>query len=149
MATGFFTEEVRGRSGRTGFRIETLDGRTARLAAAGGREGGPRVGRYAVDVAAIDAVCDALEPRGGVELVVVDEIGKMECLSPAFVRAVRRALSGPVPVLGSVALWGGGFIEEARRMAGVEVIALTRESRDRLVPEIAARIASAALSGPE
>jgi nucleoside-triphosphatase len=142
-ASGFYTQEIRGRAGRTGFRIVTLDGRTARLATVGGGDGGPRVGRYAVDVAALDAVCDALEPHAGVDLVVVDEIGKMECLSPAFVIAARRALSGPVPVLGSVARAGGGFIAEAKRMQGVEVIALARESRDRLAHDIAARLSGA------
>jgi nucleoside-triphosphatase len=136
---GFYTEEVRGRGGRTGFRIVTLDGRTARLATARG-EGGPRVGRYTVDVAAPEAVCDVLEPAPAVDAVVVDEIGKMECLSPAFVEATRRALSGPLPILGTIALAGGGFIAEAKRMARVEVVALSRESRDQLPAEIARRI---------
>jgi nucleoside-triphosphatase len=137
---GFYTEEVRGRAGRTGFRIVTLDGRTARLATVRG-DGGPRVGRYTVDVAALEAVCDVLEPGAAVDAVVIDEIGKMKCLSPAFVRAARRALAGTVPVLGTVALAGGGFIAESKRMAGVEVISLSRENRDRLPAEIARRLA--------
>jgi len=140
--SGFYTEEVRGRTGRTGFRIVTLDGRTARLATAGG-VGGPRVGRYGVHLAALEALCDALEPRPGVHAVVIDEIGKMECLSPAFVRAARRALTGPVPVLGTVALAGGGFIAEAKRLPAVEVITLSRENRDRLPAEVAARLSIA------
>ncbi len=140
--TGFYTEEVRGRTGRTGFQIVTLDGRTARLATAGGK-GAPRVGRYTVHLAALELVCeDALEPSPGVDAIVIDEIGKMECLSPAFVRAARDALSGPVPVLGTVALAGGGFIAEAKRMPGVEVVALSRENRDRLPAEISARLAA-------
>jgi nucleoside-triphosphatase len=138
--TGFYTEELRGRAGRTGFRIVTLDGRTARLATAGG-QGGPRVGRYTVHLDALEAACDTLEPGPGVDAVVIDEIGKMECLSPAFVRAARRALSAPVAALGTVALSGGGFIAEAKRLPGVEVVPLTRENRDRLPAEIAARIA--------
>jgi len=143
--TGFYTEEIRGRAGRTGFRIATLDGREARLATVGGEggEGGPRVGRYTVLLAALEAICeDALEPRAGVDAVVIDEIGKMECLSPAFVRAARGALSGMVPVLGTIAEAGGGFIAEAKRMPGAEVIALSRENRDRLPAQIAARFAA-------
>ncbi len=140
--TGFYTEEVRGRTGRTGFRIVTLDGRTAQLATAGG-VGGSRVGRYTVHLAVLEAVCeDALEPRAGIDVVVIDEIGKMECLSPAFVRAARRALSGPVPVLGTVALAGGGFIAEAKRMPGGEVITLSRENRDWLPAQVAAWLAA-------
>jgi nucleoside-triphosphatase len=145
--TGFYTEEIRGHTGRTGFRIVTLDGRTAQLATVGAK-GGPRVGRYSVHVPALDAVCDALEPRPGIDAVVIDEIGKMECLSPAFVLAVRRALSAPVPVLASVALSGGGLIAEAKGMPGVEVIPLSRENRERLPDEIAARLAGAGRGGP-
>jgi nucleoside-triphosphatase len=145
--SGFYTEEVRGRAGRTGFRIVTLDGRTTQLATAGG-DGGPRVGRYVVHVAALEAVCAAaLEPRPGIDGIIIDEIGKMECLSPAFVGAARRALSGPVPVLGTVALAGGGFIAEAKRLPGVEVITVSRESRDRLPVEIAARLAGTRRDG--
>jgi nucleoside-triphosphatase len=138
---GFFTEEVRGRGGRTGFRIVTLDGRTARLATIGG-DGGPRVGRYTVDVAALEVVCDVLEAGAGIDALVIDEIGKMECLSPAFVAAARRALSGTVAVLGTVALAGGGFIAEAKRTPGVEVVELSRENRDRLPAELAARLSA-------
>jgi nucleoside-triphosphatase THEP1 len=137
---GFFTEEVRGHGGRTGFRLVTLDGRTARLATAGG-EGAARVGRYAVDVAALGATCDALEPAPDTDAIIVDEIGKMECLSPTFVRAARRALSSDVAVLGTVARTGVGFIAEAKRLPGVEVISLSREDRDRLPAELAARLA--------
>lgn len=57
-----------------------------------------------------------------------------------LVRAAGRALSGPVPVLGTVALRGGGFIAEAKRLPGVEVIPLSRENRDGLPGEIAARL---------
>jgi nucleoside-triphosphatase len=140
-ARGFYTEEVRGPRGRTGFRMVTLDGRTAQLATTAAARG-PRVGRYAVDLAALDALCtDALAPRSGDQLVVIDEIGRMECLSPTFVAAARGALSGPLAVLGTVALSGGGFIEEAKRLPGVEVITLSRENRDRLPEEIARRLA--------
>ena len=136
-ATGFYTEEIR-------VGLVTLDGRTAQLATAG-RDGGPRVGRYTVHLASLEAIVeDTLEhaPRG--DVVVIDEIGKMECLSPVFVRAARRALSGAVPVLGSVASAGGGFIAEAKRLPGVEVILLSRESRDRLPAAVAARLAASA-----
>ena len=140
--TGFYTEELRGRAGRSGFQLVTLDGRTARLATVGGVPG-PRVGRYTVHLPALEAVCeDVLEPRPGIDLVVIDEVGKMECLSPAFVRSARRVLYGPVPVLGTVAVAGGGFIAEAKRLAGVEVIPLSRENRERLPGEVAARLAA-------
>jgi nucleoside-triphosphatase len=136
---GFYTEEIRGRSGRTGFRVVTLDGRTAPLATLQDR-GGPRVGRYSVHLDEFEAVAlSQLDSSQGVDLIVVDEIGKMECHSPAFVALARRVLTAPMPFLGTVALSGSGFVAEAKSVSGVTVIAISRENRDRLPAEIADR----------
>jgi ABC-2 type transport system ATP-binding protein len=98
------------------------------------------VGRYSVRVAEFEAVAlPALEPRPEVQLLV-DEIGKMECLSPGFVAAARRALSSPVPLLGTVAVAGDGFIAEAKRAPGVQVFAITRENSDRPPPRRSRRL---------
>jgi nucleoside-triphosphatase len=48
---------------------------------------------------------------------VVDEIGKMECLSERFVASMRRLLAGKVPVVATIARRGGGFIAEVKRHA--------------------------------
>src|SRR2546426_636202 len=82
-ATGFFTREMRDRGTRRGFMMQTLDGRTAVLADVGGE--GPQIGRYRVRIRELETVgVPALALRRGVRLVVVDEIGKMECLSERF-----------------------------------------------------------------
>jgi nucleoside-triphosphatase len=137
---GFYTEEIRSSGARTGFRVVTLDGRTARLASVG-HGAGPRVGRYTVHLAEFEAIAlPQLAPQPNIGLVVIDEIGKMECLSPAFVAAARRALMATVPLLGTVALVGGGFVAEARRAPGVAVVTVTPENRDQLPAELAARL---------
>jgi len=64
----------------------------------------------------------ALAARPGVRLVVVDEIGKMESLSPRFAAAVRAALDSPVPVLGTIARSGGALIAEVRRRPDVTLV---------------------------
>lgn len=139
-AAGFYTEEVRGRAGRTGFRVVGLDGSAGRLASVGS-QGGPRVGRYVVHVSDFEAVAlPQLEIRPGLELLVIDEIGKMECLSPAFVAAARKALAAPVPLLATVALAGGGLIAEAKRAQGVAVVSVSTENRDVLPARLAARL---------
>ena len=139
-AAGFYTEEVRTRAGRTGFRVVGLDGSAGRLASVGGH-GGPRVGRYVVHVSEFEAVAlPQLDIRPGLELLVIDEIGKMECLSPAFVAAVRRALAAPVPLLATVARAGGGLIAEAKRAQGVEVVSVSPGNRDVLPARLAARL---------
>ena len=140
-AAGFFTREIRERGVRRGFAIRTLDGRTAVLASVSLPEG-PRVGRYWVDVGALEAVAvPALTPRQGVRLLVVDEIGKMECLSGRFCDAVRRALDAPLSVLATIAQQGGGFIAEVRRREDVTLHEVTRENRAASVRWVLAALA--------
>jgi len=86
---GFFTEELRSRGERVGFRIVTLDGRRQPMAGVDLRSP-HRVGRYGVDVAAIDALAEATLAPEAAEVFLVDEIGKMECASRTFVDAMRR-----------------------------------------------------------
>jgi len=136
---GFYTDEVRVGGVRQGFRLVALDGEQ-RMIAEVRRPGPPRVGKYGVDVAAIDAVARrVLAPDPQVRLFVIDEIGKMECLSQAFVDAVHSLLAAGQPLFATVALKGGGLIEEVKRYPRAQLIQLTHENRDR-VPEQVARV---------
>ncbi len=137
--SGFYTAEERGPHGRTGFRVVTLDGREGLLARAGAGDG-PRVGRYTVLLRSFEATAlPSLELREGVDVYVLDEIGKMECCSPRFVAAARRLLDSGVPLLASVAQRGPGLIAEAKARPDVQVIEVTRQNRDRLVEDLAAQ----------
>lgn len=139
--SGFYTAEVRdSRGSRVGFEIVTLAGRKAELARVG-KSGGPRVGRYVVNVAHVDAVVvPALRPSEPTSLVVVDEVGKMECFSRQFCQAVRHLLDHGPRVLGTVALRGGGFMGEVRRHPNVRLIEVTSDNRDGLPEMIRAQL---------
>ncbi len=129
---GFYTEEIREGGVRRGFRLRTFDGRE-RLIAHVDFPGRHRVGRYGVDVPALDDVAgSALAPDAAVAAYLVDEIGRMECLSPRFVAAVRALLAGGRPLVATVALRGGGLIDEVRRRPDALLREVTRENRDRL-----------------
>jgi nucleoside-triphosphatase len=131
---GFFTEEVRDPGGRRrGFRAVGLSGRRLMIASAD-RQGSPRVGRYGVDVGAVDElVRSELEAAASdADLYVIDEVGKMECLSRRFVAATRRLLAGTSPLLVSVAQRGGGFLAEVRDYPGALLLEVTRRNRDDL-----------------
>jgi nucleoside-triphosphatase len=135
---GFTTEEIRERDERLGFCLETLDGRRGVLAHVNIRSP-HRVGRYGVDLAALDAVVAAtlvLDPT--IEAYLVDEIGKMECLSPRFVSAVRALLDHQRPLVATIAARGAGLIEEAKRSSDVELWTVTRDSRDALAARVLA-----------
>lgn len=130
---GFTTDEIRRSGARLGFRIVPFGGEE-RVMAHVDFSSAARVGRYGVDVAAIDAVSEselALDPAA--ELYVVDEIGKMECFSARFVASVRRLLEGDRPVAATVARSGEGFIAEVKRQPRGEVWEVTPRNRDALV----------------
>jgi nucleoside-triphosphatase len=137
---GFYTEEIRGHDRRLGFRLVGYDG-TERVIAHVDFGGPYRVGKYGVDVGALDASASLLTPDAAAEVYLVDEIGKMECLSSRFVAAMRTLLDGATPVVATVALKGGGFIAEAKQKAGSTVWEVSRANRDALPARILAWLA--------
>jgi nucleoside-triphosphatase len=133
---GFFTEEIRASGVRLGFRIETLDGHTATLAHVELRSM-HRIGRYHVDLGALDRIVEStLSSDAATNLFLVDEIGKMECLSPRFVVAAKRLLDGPVPTVATVAQKGSGFMAQVKGRPDVETWEVTRANRDGVAPAI-------------
>jgi nucleoside-triphosphatase len=139
---GFATAEIRSGRERQGFRLETFDGRSAVLAHVSIRSA-HRVGKYGVDLAALEAIVnDALDLRADADVYLVDEIGKMECLSRKFVAAARELLDSGKPLVATVALRGSGFIESVKRRSGVELWTVTRSNRDTLPEKILSHLAS-------
>jgi nucleoside-triphosphatase THEP1 len=146
---GFTSGELRDvRGGRVGFEIVTLDGRRGRLAHVDQPSGpqvahtaGPRVGRYRVDLPAFEALAlPAISPPPGADLVVIDEIGKMECFSRGFREQVLRLLDGAVPVLATIGLHGDAYMQGIKARPDVEVLAVTEATRDALVETLIARL---------
>jgi nucleoside-triphosphatase len=129
---GFYTEEIRDGGRRLGFRAVPFRGAPRDMARVD-FPGPARVSRYGVDVAVIEAlVRDALEPSRPADLCLIDEIGKMECLAPAFVAAVRAWLGAGRPVIATVARTGGGLIAEVKARPGAVLWEVTRGNRDAL-----------------
>jgi nucleoside-triphosphatase len=138
---GFYTEEIRRGGERQGFALVTLDGQRAVMAHVGRRRA-PRVGKYGVDVAVVDGVArSALAVRDDVDLYLVDEIGRMECLSPAFVVAMGMLLDSHRLVVATVARRGGGLIADVKGRPDVELWELTRATRDDVPGRVLAWLA--------
>jgi nucleoside-triphosphatase len=142
-AGGFVTEEIREGGVRTGFRVSALDGRAGTLASIRGTRG-PRVGRYQVDVLAFEAVgVTALEAATcEADLIVVDEIGKMELCSPRFVLALEAALASPKPVLGTILQAPHPWTDALKRRPRVELYRLTQRNREDLKGALLTRLRS-------
>lgn len=138
--SGFLTRELREAGRRVGFALETLDGRRGRLAHVTIR-GGVRVGRYGV-------VLDDLEHlaipalSADAELVVADELGKMELASGPFRDAVRALYERPVAVVATVHTFAHPLTDDLKSRPSVSVLQLTRANRDDLPAQIASSLLS-------
>jgi len=113
-AGGFYTEEIRRQGIREGFRLVTLEGQEATLAHVNIRS--PyRVSKYGVDIDGLDRVgVPALYLAARqYDLVVIDEIGKMELFSANFREAVSQIIDSGKRVLGTIMLnpnpWADGI----------------------------------------
>jgi nucleoside-triphosphatase len=135
-ATGFYTREAREKGERVGFEIVTLDGKAAWLSHVA-FSGPHRVGKYGVNLENLHRLgLPSLEWHPGVDLVVVDEIGKMECLSSRFIEAMEKLWAADAPLLLTVAEKGGGYIRQVKEKPGATLIIVTPANRDELPARI-------------
>lgn len=135
-AAGFYTEEIRESGERVGFRLVTLDGRTAVFAHVGwAGHATHRVGRYGVDLDVLDRIgVQAL--RQGVKrrrVILVDEIGKMELASDAFRTAMEEAASGAAPMVAAITVAPHPWAEAFRRRPDVTLCEITPANRDQVL----------------
>jgi nucleoside-triphosphatase len=135
---GLYTQEIRENGSRVGFEAVGISTRKHALLAHVSSRSQHRVGRYGVEPAALAPLVatELAGAAGEIELFVVDEIGKMELLCPEFVDAVRRLLDGPVPLLATVALKGGGLIAAVKGRDDVRLIEVAAANRDGLPAEL-------------
>jgi len=137
---GFFTREIKEKGRRVGFSINTLDGREGILAHKNIRSQF-RVGKYGVNIEDIDSLAvSAIIPAQRGQVIVIDEIGKMECFSDLFKKTLIQVLDSPNCVIGSIAQKGDPFIQKIKERDDVTVSSVTPETRDSLVEDILASI---------
>jgi len=136
-AGGFYTEEIRVGRQRHGFRIISLDGREAILAHI--NISSPyQVSKYRIDVESLNrigvsAIHQALQEC---DLVVIDEIGKMELVSPQFREAMLRAINNGKRVLGTIMLGSHPIADEVKRHPEVKVLLVISSNRNQVLKEI-------------
>jgi nucleoside-triphosphatase len=134
---GFYTLELRHHGGRQGFRAVTFDHREWVIAHVD-LSGTPRVGKYGVDVAAIDELADLTLTAGPeIDLFIVDEIGKMECLSAVFVARIRRLLDSEEPLVATVAERGSGLVPEVKKRTDCVLGEVNLNNRNELPEKVA------------
>ena len=139
---GFYTEEMRAAGQRQGFRLVGLQGEQGVIAHVD-FDNRQRVSKYGVDVATLDHLADrTLALADEIDVYLVDEIGKMECLSPCFVSRITALLDSDKTVIATVAKKGGGLIQEVKQRPDCELWELTHANRDALVAQVIAWLAT-------
>lgn len=136
-AGGFYTREIRKERKRLGFELVTLDGQQGMLAHVG-RPGRPRIGKYGVDLSALEGIGVAAveEALATGKLVVVDEIGPMELLSARVRKAILRVLDGDYRMLATIALRDSAFTRRIKGRADVTLIEVRPDNRNELSSQI-------------
>jgi nucleoside-triphosphatase len=136
-AGGFYTEEIRSQGVRQGFKLVTLDGQDAILAHID-IHSPYRVSRYGVDIESLDRVgVSALHKAAQqCDLVVVDEIGKMELFSDNFREAVLQIIGSGKRVLGTIMLNSNPWADAIKRQPQVNLITVTRANYRQVLGEL-------------
>lgn len=70
------------------------------------------------------------------DLVIMDELGRLEQGASRFQRAVLSTLRRPVPVLGVLQRDAGGWTQAILDMPGIKFINVTKGNRNNLAPQI-------------
>jgi nucleoside-triphosphatase len=73
-------------------------------------------------------------------VIILDEIGKMECFSEMFKKAAVDALDSPNVVVGTVTFGGDDFIMGIKNREDIEIHEVTPENRDSLPDMILRKI---------
>jgi len=138
---GFYTLEVCKEGERAGFSINTLNGKTGRLAEAG-FESRFRLGRYGIDMesfegVAVKALADAIDKA---DLIAIDEIGLMELKSRRFRELLIKALDSPKPVIATIMRSRYEFVDRIKEREDTETMVVRVENRDGLLGEVVERV---------
>ena len=137
---GFFTMEMEEKGRRVGFSINTLDGREGVLAHQN-IKGKFKVGKYRVNLRDIETIAiPSMIPTRADKIVIIDEIGKMECFSSLFKETLIKVLNLPNWVIGSIAQKGDPFIQSIKDRDDVVLMSITPQNREILVDQIIRRV---------
>lgn len=133
---GFYTEEIREKGERKGFGLISLEGKRSLLSHKDIRS--PyQVGQYKVDVEGFEDFLHSIPFfNRRTHLIVIDEIGKMECLSDWFKKLLKEILDYEKWVIATIALKGSGLIAEVKEREDVQLFEITKKNRDTLFSEI-------------
>jgi len=133
---GFITTEIRKGGDRVGFEIKTFSSdQTALIAHVSEIKSSLKVGKYSVNIDNFEKFA-LPEIKGKCDVYLIDEIGKMECFSEKYIKAMEELIDDENKLLiATISQKGEGFMSQIKKHPNVELLEITRQNRDQ-VPQI-------------
>lgn len=131
---GFYTEEIRKNGDRVGFSIHSIKGKSGILAQSGTppSESYYQFGKYMVSVGDIEEIM-VPELFKNAEIIICDEIGKMELFSTKFKESIQYALDNKYLIVGTISYHNIPFINTIKNRKDTTILELTYMNRDKLL----------------
>ena len=138
---GFYTHEKKESGKRTGFYITDFNGNQMVMADVN-LDFPYHVGKYGVNVKAFEKIgIPALKNADkNADLIVIDEIGKMEMFSSKFCDMLEKIFDSSKPVLATIKEKDCKLTARLKARDDVEIYHLTRQNRGNMMEKILKRL---------
>lgn len=138
---GFYTEEISEDNKRISFKIKTLEGKEGILARKG-LESKFRLGKYGINIKDLEgigvrSILGALRDK---EIVIIDEIGKMELFSEKFKEAVLNVLDSNKRLIGVIHVADLGFLNAIRKRKDVDIFEVDLNNHEQILKKVSSMI---------
>lgn len=135
---GFITREIREEGVRKGFLLVSCSGQK-RVLSHVDISSPVRVGKYKIDLSGFEEFLKEIHlTEEGTELVMIDEIGKMECYSPLFRTSVMTLLDSDQPFIATIGKRGNPFMEAIKSRSDVKLVEVTLRNRESVRDDLLA-----------
>lgn len=135
QAGGIYCPERRVDDERVGMDlVDVMTGETRTLAHVD-RTDGPNVGRYRVNVDNVDTMYTSAFQHAfaNADVLLVDEIAPMQTYSEEFPDQIRKVLDAKLPLIATIQYAStDGFIGAVKRRDDIELVEVTKETREEL-----------------
>ena len=135
---GIVTPEIKEKNRRVGFWVVDLYTGKKDILAHIDVKSKFKVSKYGVDINSFDAIAPSSISSATeyCDLIVIDEIGKMELFSEKFQDAVEKGLNSRKPVVGTMGMINHPFVRLLKSRSDVHFLTLDRGSREYIYQEI-------------
>lgn len=147
---GYYSPALTENGQRIAFEVVTLEGKSVLLSTKNletpflreAKVGKHRVNLDTIDDEIVPLLIDSLSKS---DVIIIDEIGPMEALSPKFCKIVLKILEIDILVIGTLAKDNNAFFNQVRAHQRVQLEAITTNNRDHF-PKILAALVESYLS---